>query len=317
MPQQSEALTPLARAYRFLIVDDSLFASASSTELATGFFKATTTLVSARASTASTSPTVVTNDIATGTIAWVDLDNAIISNDTYASTTLAVSEVSNYLAVTGFGFSIPADATIVGIAVDVEKNKDGSGDIQDNAARLVKDSNIGTIDRSSGDSWPTSDATSTYGGFEDLWGETWTADDINSANFGFAISAKETGTDFASAHIDQIRIKVYYHEAIPAGTYRVKIDAQYNNNEAHDNLAFVVGIKTDLPLILYNNTGVSYEAVKCRCSRLWPSSSDTVPVNCRTSSDPSMTRGSPNAPSRTSQCRSSARSRMPIARSSP
>ncbi|MDP3999193.1 MAG: dockerin type I domain-containing protein [bacterium] len=240
--------------------DDTLFTSGSSTQLSTGFFKATTTLVSALASTASTSPTTVTNDTATGTIAWVDLDNATTSSNTYASTTLAVSEVSNYLVAANFGFSIPADATIIGIAVDVEKSKDGPGNIQDGDARIVKKSAIGSNDKSLADNWPTTDTTSTYGGFEDLWGETWTADDINSANFGFAISAKETGVDSANAHIDQVRIKVYYRQAMPLGTYRVQIDATHNGNEAHENLAFtLVESATSQQLILYNNTGASYE----------------------------------------------------------
>ena len=36
MPQQSEALTPLAKAYRFLIVDDSLFARKNLARLVEG-----------------------------------------------------------------------------------------------------------------------------------------------------------------------------------------------------------------------------------------------------------------------------------------
>ncbi len=54
--------------------------------------------------------------------------------------------------------------------------------------------------------WPTSDAIATYGG--DLWGLTWTADNINDSAFGLLISAD---VNFGvTAFIDFIRITVAY-----------------------------------------------------------------------------------------------------------
>ncbi len=51
------------------------------------------------------------------------------------------------------------------------------------------------------------DATVTYGGSSDLWGETWTPADINAAGFGAAIAVTD-GLD--TAGVDHITAKVYF-----------------------------------------------------------------------------------------------------------
>lgn len=149
-------------------------------------------------------------DSSIGTQTWSFPSYAGASDNAKSSSTLSSGEISYYLKATNFNFGIPSDATILGIKVGVEKSKSGLENLQDNAVRIVKGGTIGSTDKSDGaPSWPSVDTYSTYGGPADLWGETWTASDINSSTFGFAISARNTGGS-GGPQIDHIRITVYY-----------------------------------------------------------------------------------------------------------
>lgn len=136
-------------------------------------------------------------------------DNMKVSDNIYAS----ANTVINYFAyqATNFGFSIPSGATINGILVEVEKISlyGGSNYISDsNPCKLVKSNGtLGTTDKSTNANWPLSESYVSYGGASDLWGDSWTADDINSSNFGFFGSFSSYEGD---ARIDHIRITVYY-----------------------------------------------------------------------------------------------------------
>lgn len=74
---------------------------------------------------AAASPSVVTegdtaaDDSAVGTITWASPSNALASDNAYAT---AAVGTSHYLKVTGFGFSVPATATITGVEVKVERS---------------------------------------------------------------------------------------------------------------------------------------------------------------------------------------------------
>lgn len=60
--------------------------------------------------------------------------------------------------------------------------------LTDNAAKLIKSNgSYSTQDKSSLIYWPGSLSINTYGGAGDLWGESWTPNDINSSNFGFVM----------------------------------------------------------------------------------------------------------------------------------
>ena len=70
--------------------------------------------------------------------------------------------------------------------------------IYDHRVRIIKGGAVGSTDKASGTAWPTSPAYTTYGGASDLWGETWTAEDINASTFGVAISAYASGYYYAN-----------------------------------------------------------------------------------------------------------------------
>lgn len=168
------------------------------------------------------SPGTLADDSGTGTVSWSNPSNASSSNNSYATAFFGFGAggPSHYLKCTNFGFSIPAEATITGITVEIEK-KDATSDggtneqARDNRVRLVKAGTIQSTDKAAGSTnWPQNDAYSTYGGSADLWSGTWTPSDINNSGFGVAISAKWEAFDPESANvtasIDHVRITINY-----------------------------------------------------------------------------------------------------------
>ncbi len=155
------------------------------------------------------------DDSIVGTIAWTNPGNAAASDNSRASAIIDTGEISHYLKATGFGFSIPNSAKIVGIEFKVERGSTvpGNGDfIEDNSIRLVKNGIISGNNKASGDTWPAGfEGIKTYGSNSDLWGLTWTPTDINSfLEFGAVVSAKHGGTGTSTALIDHVTLTVYY-----------------------------------------------------------------------------------------------------------
>jgi hypothetical protein len=136
---------------------------------------------------------------------WGNVDGAKTSDNNYA-TSAPLANGTGYLLAGTFGFAIPSPAQITGIEATVEKGS-AAATVSDLRVRIVKGGVVGATDRSDADPWPTTDTIVTYGGPNDLWGETWTAADINSIDFGVAIAAQDT---LDNARVDHITITVHY-----------------------------------------------------------------------------------------------------------
>ncbi len=150
-------------------------------------------------------PGAVVSDNSFGVAAWVNPNNALASDDTYA--VVAPGNMpTQYLKVTNFGFDIPAPAEVLGIEVELER-RSAAGSVSDARARIVKNGVVGATDRAKPGFWPTVDTPVTYGSASDLWGETWTAADINANGFGFALSVTD---NVDTAAVDAIAITVHY-----------------------------------------------------------------------------------------------------------
>jgi hypothetical protein len=151
------------------------------------------------------------DDIGQGSDPWTNHSNAATSNNSFATNALGMSATSYYLRATDFSFNIPSNATIKGIVAEVERKASGNT-ITDNAVRLMKADIVGSTDRRTTAPWPSRDTYAYYGNPTDLWGDTWTPDDINASGFGFAISVTNSDTNAVTttASIDHIRITVYY-----------------------------------------------------------------------------------------------------------
>jgi len=162
------------------------------------------------------------DDDTVGTISWSNVDNAKVSDGSYATAVLENADESHYINATNFGFSIPVDATINGIVVEIEKKASSSTSnyIYDNVLKLRKStgivgSNLGILENP----WSTVEAYQLYGGSSNLWGTTFTPAEINHSGFGVSLQVwAEMSSGNNTASIDHIRITVYYTEATSSST---------------------------------------------------------------------------------------------------
>jgi hypothetical protein len=165
------------------------------------------------------------NDATLGSLAWNNPANAETSNNQYATAGVLLSAMSSinseYLSAEGFGFNIPAGATICGIQVDVQGFASGItgalgitlGTITDNSVKIIKNGTIAGSEHASPSNWSGTNGYNTYGGAFDTWGvSSWQPSDINATNFGVAISTNILALVAAvpTANIDYIRITISY-----------------------------------------------------------------------------------------------------------
>lgn len=149
---------------------------------------------------------------------WVRMKNTGASTGSYRTDhAYIVIEYSlpdtDGLKLTNFGFSLPSDATVVGIEVDIEKSADVADTIKDEQVRLLNASGVLEGDNKADvdTAWGTSDATANYGGSTDMWGTSFTKSDVEDSDFGVEIRAtKGTSTDDVIASIDHVTITIHY-----------------------------------------------------------------------------------------------------------
>lgn len=151
---------------------------------------------------------------------WSSAGNVFADDGADASALASPSSVTVPMNATLFGFSIPADATIEGITVEIEAYRATTGGAavshRDTAQLLKAGSPVGTNKGNTAhdDSQPiaTTATVYTYGGATDLWGTTWTPSEINASGFGFKFVAYSSYTGYRLHYIDFIRITVDYSE---------------------------------------------------------------------------------------------------------
>lgn len=149
------------------------------------------------------------NNAGIGATAWTNPGNLVSDNGTDATCNAAAS--SQYLVARNFGFTLPANAVILGITIRVEASEHTTGTeslnarLQDESGTLVGSSKANTI---SG----TTKAVYTYGSASDVWSATLTAAIVNDPDFGVRLW-------FTTAHdvrIDYVTCAVEYRPPLLA-----------------------------------------------------------------------------------------------------
>ncbi len=148
---------------------------------------------------------------AVSNVGWTDPANATGTADGLCASRTGAA--GGALDLTGFGFTIPDAAVIQGITVEV---KFAGSDTTDGVrARLLKGgSPVGNTQDIFGVAGQTDCSTSafrTVGSPTDLWGTTWTAAEINAANFGVRLS--KLGS-IGTSYVDSVRITVEYQDVM-------------------------------------------------------------------------------------------------------
>ena len=165
-------------------------------------------------------PALGTNlDRPAGTEPWIDPGN--IAGPGYAIVDLYhLHQYSEYLQGTQYGFSIPADATITGIEVRINRLAVGPPpSIYDTEVSLVINDVVVGDNKASALPWPASFEIATYGSPTDLWGTTWTPAQVNSDGFGvvFAANRGNQGQSDKYATVDTMQITVYFDYSTTTG----------------------------------------------------------------------------------------------------
>lgn len=152
---------------------------------------------------------------------WSSQTQAYSQNDAYAICNQSFKG-DKRLILKGYGFSIPSNAIIDSILVEVDSYKTGRCSY---FTRLAKDgiSEIGNgaaqlSDAGDEDNYIIDDNLP-------LWGTTWAPIQINSANFATILY---TDDDCSSNnwYVDHVRVIVYYSMPSNAQKRRIKIDSE-------------------------------------------------------------------------------------------
>lgn len=171
------------------------------------------------------------DDSGVGTLTWANPTSAQGTSDASA----AIAEItpsgaiSHYLKCTNFNFSaIPDGATVDGIVVEYLVWGRFSTTVRDYRVRIVKGGTIGSTDKSSATPYADGDyAWVSRGGSNDLWGETWSATDIKSSGFGFAVAATDDAVSPGRSQVDAVRVTVYYTAGGPTYLPRIVMKRKY------------------------------------------------------------------------------------------
>lgn len=156
---------------------------------------------------------------------WNNVENVNETDNQYATLSLApylncyqgTCYWSRYLACYDFGFSIPSNAIITGIQMNITGFSGMSSSVLDCTIVIRRNaSSVAGTNMAKLSPWPTTPEIRSYGGEAELWGYTWTPADINSSDFGVYIKLYNPTTLSPSVNIDHVSMTVTYQ--VPTGT---------------------------------------------------------------------------------------------------
>jgi len=164
------------------------------------------------------------NNADAGDKAWTSPTNSQADDAANAQAlfdTGGVSQTSQYLHCTNFGFAIPAGATVVGVVVRWQKVWTGAGAarIQDHTIQLIKaGTRSGNNKADTVTNWTATPTNFDLGSSSDSWGVSLTGSDVNLSTFGVALRATRDGASGSSpaAEVDAVWINVHY--TVPGGS---------------------------------------------------------------------------------------------------
>ncbi len=128
-----------------------------------------------------------------------DMTQIILVNTTFRDTLLADQ----------FKLEVPEGAEIRGVTVEIRRA--GGDGVADHSLRIIKGGEVRDAERAQPQTWSEGPTWVSYGGADDLWGETWTPAQLNADDFGVALAVAYTqNVGNTRAYVDQIRVTVSY-----------------------------------------------------------------------------------------------------------
>ena len=174
---------------------------------------------------------------------WNNPDRAESSNNSHARSRIGDNQETDALVCDQYGFSIPANAVILGIVVSVERRTSDVTFVaptQDFLMRVMKAGVVEAADRSTATAYTLADVVEDHGGAADLWGTVWTPADINDPGFGARFMAQKAGGQGGNVDVDVDHIGITVHYSIPA----VVTPAAFNAFETSTAAGAIAGVIT-------------------------------------------------------------------------
>jgi hypothetical protein len=144
---------------------------------------------------------------ADGNASWSNVSDALVQDSVSATVFVdyPAQTFSNYLKLTERLYKIPDSATINGIIARFYISQEtGLTLVRDYTVYLLKGATLSTPKVNISNVGLNAEGNTT-----DLWGLSWTAADINAADFGFQIKIDNGGSDVTWG-IDYVETEVYY-----------------------------------------------------------------------------------------------------------
>jgi hypothetical protein len=145
---------------------------------------------------------------------WLNPSNILI-NDTNYATVSSGDYFSTGLYAMNYGFTIPSNATITGIKIQISRkgSYESNGSTSDRSLYMIKNGiEVGNNFAIENTKWPTSLTTQNYGGNGQLFGYPWTPEIINGAATGVVL--RTVGGKENKAEVNWIGMTVFY--TVPA-----------------------------------------------------------------------------------------------------
>jgi hypothetical protein len=137
-----------------------------------------------------------------------DASEAQITAATYDS-----PDISEILVASAFGFTIPTDATINGITVEIDRrgftSTNSGKDFRVQLATGTTFADLVGDNKAAADIWQASPGVKTYGGAADTWNAGLTEAQVNAAGFAVFLSAYANVAN-ADIGVDFIRVTITY-----------------------------------------------------------------------------------------------------------
>ena len=106
--------------------------------------------------------------------------------------------------------TLPIDAFVLGIEVQVNTKAEFSDDKSENTIQLYQNKALIGNNKSTTAPILTTWDNRVYGGLGDFWGTNLTALDIKNSNLGVAVSFNSPNANDKEIKVNTIRIKIYY-----------------------------------------------------------------------------------------------------------
>lgn len=159
------------------------------------------------------SPTAAISTGGGAGVAWTNPTNVFALDGVFATVSISpANPFSAYLQITGFGFSIPANATVTGIIVIAQVKAIGPYRVSDSSVKLHTAAGLIGNDHANGILWVNTVGPQTYGSSADAWNAGLTAAQVNdNTNFGVGIQVQYLPTNLsATAFIDYVSMQIFY-----------------------------------------------------------------------------------------------------------